>query len=210
MASSLLCGHATARTYYEEDEYRAFTGGLVMGLNFSQVDGDRYFGYHKPGIVAGAFVAMRFTDKIGLQTDLLFSQKGSHGAAVVESPFAGTSMSQCHIGLSYVELPVVLQYKWKRFTAEAGGSYSVLLRTNEWILDPQPFYIDKVANRFNTTDINYIFGAGGHLYKHWYANIRFQYSIVSIRPAERIPTGYGWGITGQFNNLFSIRFLYKL
>ena len=33
-----------------------FEGGVLVGLNASQVDGDNYSGYHKPGIVLGGYV----------------------------------------------------------------------------------------------------------------------------------------------------------
>ena len=33
-----------------------FQGGLLGGFNGTQVDGDRYRGYHKPGLLAGFFV----------------------------------------------------------------------------------------------------------------------------------------------------------
>ena len=39
--------------YYVE-EPKLFTGGLILGANFCQVDGDRYAGYFKIGINAGA------------------------------------------------------------------------------------------------------------------------------------------------------------
>jgi hypothetical protein len=194
----------------QDDEFKPFRGGAVIGLNLSQVDGDRYFGYYKPGISTGGFVSIHFTECISAQAELLFSQKGSHGDAVIESPYVGTAVSKCHIGLSYVEVPLVLQYRYKSFVAEAGGSYAVLVHTNEWILEPQALYIDKEGNRFNTTDVNYIFGLGRQVWKHWHANVRFQYSLFAIRPQERIPIGYSWGTKGQFNNLLSIRLLYSL
>lgn len=194
----------------QDDELKTFTGGAVLGLNLSQVDGDRYFGYYKPGISAGGFVSIHFTEHLSAQAELLYSQKGSHGDAVIESPYAGTSISQCHIGLSYVEVPLLLQYKYKSFVAEAGGSYAVLVRTNEWILEPQSLYIDKEGNRFNATDVNYIFGLRRQIWTRLHANIRFQYSLFSIRPVERVPVGYSWGSRGQFNNLLSVRLLYTL
>ncbi|GAA4465700.1 hypothetical protein GCM10023093_18300 [Nemorincola caseinilytica] len=209
MAGLIPAGHAIARTTGYDEEFKTFTGGLAAGLNLAQVDGDRYFGYNKPGIVVGAFVNMHFTERLGLQAELLYVQKGSHGVAVTGSPLTGTYTAQCHIGLGYIEAPVVFRYTYKEYTAEAGASYAILVRTNEWIQDPL-VYIHEDNNRFNTTDINYVFGLGRHVYKRLHANVRFQYSVLSIRPAERVPYNYGWGTKGQFNNLFSVRLLYTL
>ncbi len=216
--------HAQSSMY--EEDVKPFSGGIAAGLNFAQVDGDMYFGYNKAGVSVGTFVQIHFvvkgkkesisyfqihfTQRWGVGMEILYSQKGSRGDAVIESPFSGTSISQCHIGLSYVEVPVVLQYRYASFCLEAGASYSRLVRTNEWIYTPQEFPIDKEKNRFNNTDIEYVFGLSRKIYKHWHANVRFQYSVVSIRPIERVPTGYGYGSKGQFNNLFCARLMYVL
>ena len=45
-------------------------------------------------------------------------------------------------------------------------------------------------------------------YKKIHVNLRYQYSIVSIRPDERIPVNFGYGNKGQFNNLFNVRVIY--
>lgn len=204
-----VCVNAKGADYYDEDE-RTFRGGLAGGLNFSQVDGDRYFGYHKPGVHLGGFVQMRMSENMHLQMDLLYTQKGSHGNAVAETPIAGTQVSLCHIGLSYVELPFVVQYRRGRWMGETGAAWAYLLRTNEWILEPQALYIDAVGNRFNNTDINCVLGVARKFDKHWQVNVRFQYSAVAIRPPERVPTGYGYGTQGQYNNVVTVRVLYTL
>lgn len=199
-----------AQSNFYQEEYKSFSGGTLIGLNLAQVDGDRYFGYNKPGIAAGVFVNIQLSATWGLGIDMLYAQKGSRGDAVVESVYAGTYVAQCHIGLSYVELPVVIRYKKDNYWGEAGIAYARLVKTKETILEPQPLYIDADKNRFTGTDINYVLGVGRHLYKHIYCGVRFQYSIVNIRPAERIPLGYGYGNKGQFNNLFSVRLIYQL
>ncbi len=199
-----------AQSNFYEEEYKSFSGGALIGLNLAQVDGDRYFGYKKPGIVAGVFVNVQLSAKWGLGVEMLYSQKGSRGDAVVESVYAGTYIAQCHIGLSYIELPVVVRYKKSKYVGEAGISYNRLVKTNETILEPQPLYIDAEKNRFSSTDINYVLGIGRHLHKQLHCGVRFHYSIVDIRPMERIPSGYGYGTRGQFNNLFSIRLIYQL
>ncbi len=199
-----------AQSNFYEEEFNSFSGGALIGLNLAQVDGDRYFGYNKPGLSAGVFVNVQLSAKWGFGIEMLYSQKGSRGDAVVESVYAGTYVAQCQIGLNYVELPVVVRYKKDKYVGEAGVSYARLVKTKETILEPQPLYIDADRNRFASTDLNYVLGVGRHLHKHIYCGVRFHYSIVSIRPAERIPIGYGYGKEGQFNNLFSLRLIYQL
>jgi hypothetical protein len=207
----LLCGahvHAQSGMYIEQP--KVFTGGIAAGFNLAQVDGDMYFGYNKPGLCAGGFVRIHFAPRLSTQIEMLYSQKGSRGDAVIESPYLGKYVAKCHIGLNYVSVPVTLQYRYSSVTIEAGASYSRLVKTNEWIVAEPPVIVDVVKNRFNNTDLEYVFGAGTKVYKHLFLNLRFQYSILTIRPIDRVPYSYGYGTKGQFNNLFCVRLMYEL
>lgn len=195
--------------FYLEDPQK-FTGGVVAGMNLAQVDGDMYFGYTKGGFTGGAFVHLGLTPKLSVATEILFSQKGSKGNALLGSPLTGQSTAICFIGLSYIETPVTLQYRLPLFTIEAGASWSYLLRAKEWIEAQPPVAVDEQANRFESMGLDYVFGASRKLSKHVVASLRYQYSIIPIRPTERVPYGFSYGVKGQFNNLFSFRLLYEL
>jgi hypothetical protein len=201
---------AYGQSNFYEEETKPFTGGLVLGLNLAQVDGDQYFGYNKPGISTGGFVRVHYTKRLSTALEILYAQKGSRGDAVIESPYAGSYVARCHIGLSYVEVPLTMQYSYASFSAEAGVSYARLIKTNEWIQVVPSVPIDVVENRFNNSDLNYVFGLSRKVYKNLLVNVRFQYSVRSIRPVDRVPYGYAYGSKGQFNNLFCVRLLYEL
>jgi hypothetical protein len=210
--TTLTSGNAFAQNYYEETP-KVFDGGLILGINFTQVDGDTYYGYQKVGLTAGGVVYVHFNDVYGATIELLYSQKGSRGQLVTESPTLGTYVEKYYMNLNYVEVPVTLHMKvhstkFGTFDIEGGGSYARLIKTKEWLEIDQPVVIDPVRNSFNTMDINYVLGVGRKIYKHWNANIRFQYSVLSIRPVERVPYGYSWGDEGQFNNMFTFRLMY--
>lgn len=200
--------HGRAQSDFFLGEPKVFTGGLVLGANFTQVDGDDYFGYHRVGLNVGGIVYTHFTRSFGVSMELLYSQKGSRGEDIIESPAIGTYVTKCFMNLNYVEVPVTLHYTYHRYDAEVGLSYAYLVKSDEWVLADQPVNIDPVVNAFNKTDLEYIFGLSGRIYQKLYANVRFQYSITSIRSSDRIPYGYGYGNQGQFNNMFSLRFMY--
>src|SRR5690606_17623874 len=63
-------------SFYEE-EPRTFYGGLLLGSNFTQVDGDNFAGYHKVGLNAGGIVYTHLGEKVAASMEILFSQKGS-------------------------------------------------------------------------------------------------------------------------------------
>ena len=194
-------------SYYVEDP-KVFTGGLILGANFAQVDGDTYYGYHRFGLNAGGVVYVHFTTKVGASLEILYSQKGSRGEAVTVSPVIGAFMASYYMNLNYIEVPLTFHFIYRDVDLEAGASYARLVRSGEWIQADHQVVIDPVLNRFNTTDIEYVFGVSRKIYKNLYANFRFQYSIISIRPNARVPAGFGYGNNGQFNNLLDLRLMY--
>ena len=54
-----------------------FNAGAVVGVNFSQVDGDYQFGFHKKGIVAGAKAVAYLSPLLEFNIDLLYSKRGA-------------------------------------------------------------------------------------------------------------------------------------
>ena len=199
--------HVYAQKYYEEMP-KVFNGGLILGVNFAQVDGDTYYGFHKIGLHAGAQVYIHFTSKIGMTMDLLYAQKGSRGETVLQSGYVGTYVTKYFMDINYAEVPVTLHYKEHGLDFEAGLAYSRLINSKEYILSDQPVSIDPVKNAFGTMDIEYVVGLTAKVYKKFYANARYEYSVISIRPNDRIPVNYGYGNNGQYNNVFNVRMIY--
>lgn len=68
-ALGLICAHAGWA--------QNLGGGLLVGLNVSQVDGDLYAGYNKAGLVVGGFATYRFNSTFVLQPQIIFEQLGS-------------------------------------------------------------------------------------------------------------------------------------
>ncbi len=190
-----------------DDERRLFSGGLALGVNFSQVDGDSYYGYHKVGLNAGALVYAHFTPVFGASVELLYSRKGSRGETITESPSIGQYVTKYYMDINYMEVPVLLHVITHNLDVEAGVSAAYLVSFSESILTDQPINIDPVTNRFNSFDLDFDLGLTKRVYKQFYLNCRYQYSLTSIRPPERIPVGYSYGNSGQYNNLFNLRVL---
>lgn len=199
-------------SYYVEPPHITFNGGLIFGTNFTQVDGDTYSGYHKIGINTGGVVYVHFTPKFGVSMELLYSQKGSRGMTDAYSTALGGYIGRYGMNLNYAEVPLLLHYVLKIYDRdvdmEGGASYGRLIKSSEWVVSDQPVIIDPIQNRFNTLDLNYILGASIKLYKKLYVDSRYQYSIIPIRPTDRVPIGYSYGSKGQFNNLCVLRLMY--
>lgn len=54
-----------------------FEAGLLAGFNGSQVEGDSFKGYHKPGVLAGLFVQTDIVPAVFAGMEIKYSQKGS-------------------------------------------------------------------------------------------------------------------------------------
>jgi hypothetical protein len=189
--------------YLTNPDYRFF-GGLVFGTNFSQVDGDTYSGYNKVGINTGGIVYARLSGNVGASMEFNYTQKGSHAISNSASAALGTYFSEYRLKLNYIEIPFILHILTDRkLHYEAGVSYAQLLNFNESLYSDPGVVIDPNVYYFHKTDICFNAGLCYQFYNWWFLEARFQYSITSIRDAERIPIG---GPT-QYNNLVMIRLI---
>lgn len=189
--------------YYVEAEHK-FYGGLVAGGNFAQVDGDYIAGYHKLGLNAGAIVYMPLRTHLAASLEILYSQKGSKSKDPVTLP-SGVSMAKYGMKLNYAEVPVMINYFDKRKTNFGIGlSIAELASSSEYISTYPAQTFDLTKYPFKKTDLNFITGCNLHLWQGLYFNIRFQYSLLSIR--DYIPQSTDK--TAQFNNLWVLRLMY--
>jgi hypothetical protein len=191
-------------SYYIEDP-RTFYGGLLLGANLSQVDGDSYAGYHKAGLNVGGIMYAHLADKLAASIEILFSQKGSRGHKLQESG-VGNLLTKYIIDLNYADIPIQINYFDRRKSHfGAGFSYSHLITSKEIIETnpPDPGLQDR-NYPFRKSDINFIMGGNLHLVKGLFLNLRFQYSLIAIR--KNIPPGYGRA--EQFNNMWTVRLMY--
>ena len=70
--------------------------GVKAGVNFATLS-DASGLDNRTGFVAGAFVGVKFSDKVGVQADLLYSQQGAE-------------LDLGEFDLDYVNIPVVIKY----------------------------------------------------------------------------------------------------
>ena len=199
-------------SYYVEDP-RTFYAGLLVGGNFSQVDGDSYAGYHKVGLNAGGIVYVHIIENLAASLEILYSQKGSRGhfdKQIVNPNGQQLILSKYKINLNYAELPIQINYFDKRRSHFGGGfSYSQLINVEETAqTTPQDNATpDLNVYKFKRSDINFVLGGSLHLYKGLFLNARFQYSLIPIRTT--IPPGYGaGGRNEQYSNLWTVRLMY--
>ncbi len=176
-----------------------FNGGLIIGGVASQLDGDLYGGYHKFGYLAGGLVSLRLTPHSSMQFEMEYIQKGSRVNADTLTNLGTTRLYRFH----YLELPLLYQYTFaKRMSIEAGPAVDVLLGSRE-----ESDGIEVTDTRsLRPVTLAGIFGFSGFITPHLKANLRFNYSLISIRSTSSpYPVGYRHILfeTGQYNNVLS-------
>jgi len=181
-----------------------FEGGILGGLNASQVEGDTYSGYKKPGIVAGGYVQTNLSQLVFVGMELKFAQKGSRN---VDS-LAVDGRKKYIMRLNYAEIPVYLGIRTGEKTSLlAGLSGGYLISGTEY--DDYGKFVTADQHPFNALDVEAMLGFRFQMTKRLFIDLRGAYSITPIR--KRIPdiNLYYWR-SNQFNNVLNTTLLYRL
>lgn len=176
---------------------QTFRAAPIVGINMSQVDGDSLAGYHKVGLVAGAYGQIKINQLFAVGIEALYSQKGSRA----NKPFLSGSniISSYSLSFNYAEVPITLRYTDRYIHFYAGGSLAQMLNYKEVEngvnlsdLDSIPFYKKQ--------DYNYLIGIVFFPYKGIGIDLRYQRSFRNIIAIK--------GNGSQVNKLISLRLMY--
>lgn len=178
-----------------------FEGGLLGGLNASQVDGDTHSGYNKPGIVAGGYVLTNFSRTVFSGMEIKFAQKGSR-----KNPnFKTGDQEKYIIRLNYIDLPVYLGVRTSESTSILGGISAGYLISSS-VRDNHGPLVDQPV--FNEFDVQGMLGFRFQLTNRLSVDLRGAYSMLPVRENPGEVEIY-W-LDSQFNNLLSTTVLYRL
>ncbi len=179
-----------------------FKGGFYVGINGSQVDGDKLAGFYKLGANLSVAVEYPFAEHFGASMEISYTQKGSQTKWVQGIP------RQFFLKLDYIEVPLMLNYHDnKKVTLSAGiGINSLVYVYKDDIIYSNPYWNYAYPDLIKNTDIELKAGGSYQLNKHWLINVLYSYSIIAMgRSVESI---YLNG--GVYNNLVSFRLGYLI
>jgi hypothetical protein len=182
---------------------QGFHGGVMAGGVLSQVQGESYGGFNKPGIYAGAFVNYNFGKLHTVQMELDFIQKGSRDN---ENPENGPYKNFL-IRVNYLEIPVLYQIHFlKRLTFEIGPAFDVLLSSyQEYDGLEVPF-----EPPCRSITINGLAGVSCYIIPKLKVDFRFIMSITSIREPGETNSNYykRFGTWGQYSDVLALTLWY--
>jgi len=115
---------------YETDVREKFMVGLKMGVNFSNVydsRGEDFRADSRVGFVTGAFMAIPIGKYMGIQPEVLFSQKGFQGkGTILGQPYRFSRTT------NFLDVPIFFAFKPSEFlTLLVGPQYSYVLKQTD-------------------------------------------------------------------------------
>jgi hypothetical protein len=171
-----------------------FHAGVIGGISTTQVAGDQLSGFNKLGIIAGGFVNKSFTDKTGMQMEIIFIQKGSR------KPVDANNNNVYYVmRVSYFEVPLL--FKWQaaqKFNIELGPSFGTLVFSEE----ETEFGSYEPVVPFKKFDFSGNVGLSYTLSEKLTVNVRLSNSIIPIRD---FASGYSFAFfdRGQYNTVLA-------
>lgn len=204
-----------ARTHAQNS---VFSLKPVAGLTTSQVHGDPYVGFDKPGGMGGLFVNAAFAKHASLELGFIFNEKGAKHS---QNPDKG-DYSYYKLDLDYLEVPLILRIqptfkklgeKWSdRFFLTLGVSGGYLFHSYE------ANELGQLNIPFKSYEYSCNAGIGLQLSSKIAFEVRSNNSFATIRP-------FGAGISsniysnnfiarkfnkGYYNNILEFFFSYKI
>lgn len=176
-----------------------FRGGISTGVTATQVDGDRLGGYNMTGFTGGIYVVNELDEPWAFSIAIRYFGKGSRKQADPENG----DFTYYRLRLHYTEIPVLVHYKWNKFTPEAGLALAYLIKALE---DSDAFGNLEPDPPFRRYELAAIAGISYELGEHLHLNTQYSYSVFPIRPH---PGNQAWYFDrGQYNNTINLSLRY--
>ncbi|HTB51930.1 MAG TPA: porin family protein [Ferruginibacter sp.] len=148
----ILCSTIIVVFAFSAAYSQSFDFGIKAGANINKISGEAFsnefsFGYH-----AGAFANISLGKHWALQPEVLFSQVNVDTATSTDAIYNPDLNKISHINLSYLSIPLLLEYKLSKGIAlQAGPQYSILL-------NPGDSYQQNGQNAFKMGDFSLLGG----------------------------------------------------
>lgn len=161
-------------SFFSQEKNHPFNMLVMAGVSPSQVHGDPYDGYHKLGGIAGIGIESVFNKKVSMNLSFLFIQKGAKKNQNIEK-FDYTAY---YLNLNYLEVPLLVNYTYKKFMLDIGVSAAYLINYYEG----NEYGNQTGTHPFQKFDYSVKIGLGYNLNENWFVNFRSSNSFITIRP----------------------------
>ncbi len=183
-----------------------FGGGIILGLSTSQVGGDDLGGFNKAGLLAGVFTNKSISPLFSFQMEMTFIQKGSNNPKM--NDYEHKNVGRPDISLSYIEVPLLLQYKQSEALEIEGGLLSAYLIDGYY--NDLTGVMPNEINPFISYDVGLFLGLDYKYSDNISLNTRICNSVLPIGSEDyNHPTTYNSNRKGKYNSVLSFALHYN-
>ncbi len=155
-------------------------GEVIIGQNFSKVEGDRVnngiIRFNKPGLAIGAGALVPLWGNFDANIQVLYTQKGAYH--LYGNP--DSLRPNYRTALNYAEVPFLIQYTDKeRISIGTGVSYSRLVDA-KWIVNGRTITDNVNDKYFSQDNFDWLLDFKIRIWKQLKFNLRYSYSLTSI------------------------------
>ena len=199
--------------------------GAKAGVNISTLTGDAVGSdvSMKVGFHAGGLMEIKFTDKLALQPEVLFSLQGAEIEDRVDFAGGDYDLDSNKLHLSYINVPVMLKfYPIKSLFVEAGPQVGFLVgaktkseskevrNTNDGVTTTTISTDNDVKDFYKSVDFGFNLGLGYDITENIFINARYNMGLANVRD---VPSIFGINLGGaeldQKNSVVSVSFGFK-
>ena len=196
----LSCGFLTFSIQAQD-----FGGGVILGLSTSQVGGDNLAGFHKAGLLLGVFANKSITELLSFQMEMTYIQKGSNNPNMNNPEHPNDSKQD--ISLSYIEVPLLLQYHQSDKLKIEGGVLTAYLVDGHY--NDFNGKMPNEPNPFIDYDIGLLLGIDYKYSENISLNTRIGNSILPIGSEDYENQVYNSSKKGKYNSVLSFALHYN-
>lgn len=186
-------------------------GGIILGCNQAQVDGDEVYGFYKPGLNAGATAIVPFGSNFSFFLETIFSQRGAYKKYPYsfDTTFTVSQLPYYNLRLNYLDIPFGVQYNDKDvITVGAGFTYGRLVSGKE-VEHGRLVPWNSKQGPYDKDDYNVFVDTRFRLYWKIWFHFRYSYSIDHIRIRTFTANNRTW-VRYQYNNFLTFRLIYVI
>ena len=188
-------------------------GEAIVGMNLTQVDGDEVYGFKKVGANIGAGVMVPFgkRGRWDVSFETLFTQKGSNQKAQYNDSLNNGMVitGEYKLNLNYVEVPVLVMFTDKEFISfGAGLSWARLVGVKEYEHGQLVETTTLNSGTYSKNDFDILADFRIRIYKALKFNLRYQYSLMSIRTRTFSDLAGNTWTRDQYNNVITFRLIW--
>lgn len=183
----ILC---SGETFVLEAQENKFIPMVFLGGVTSQVDGDGYSGFDKPGIEGGVGVLYHLSDLFDISFEVKYIQKGSRKVPRVDLGDNDYFLMRLH----FVDMPLYLSFKYYRFLFQ-GGAYGGYLM--KYYMEDELGPLTSHMQGFKKWETGVFLGVGYQGLERFSLIFRSATSVTPFRDYTRLGTNLDW-----YNKIF--------